>query len=222
MLTTHPFNSKRDVSDFVAHIKNDQRTTQDVNLLTSIFKLAFLMNVIVENNVRLHHKNYISGITYDILNSVIAIIDHKERYLYLNIRSMIEHIARIALDKCYNGSDFDGTVRRKDFDYLKKERASENWKYMHENYTKACQFIHSSPEAKLNIKAKFMDLLSNDSSTKPSKQIIHLQRIVSALSLIFIKYYELEISSVFYRSQGELKYILGASLYKEYELFAQR
>lgn len=54
------------------------------------------------------------------MNSILWFRFYKrERYLQLNIRSMVEHIARIALNKSYAGGDFDGTVRRVDFEYLK-------------------------------------------------------------------------------------------------------
>ncbi len=55
------------------------------------------------------------------MNSIISIVNLKERYLQLNIRSLVEHISRISLDKSYSGGDFDGCVRRKDFEFLKKK-----------------------------------------------------------------------------------------------------
>ncbi|MHB9805418.1 hypothetical protein [Pantoea ananatis] len=222
MLTHYPFGSKQDVERFILELEDDKWTAQDINLFRSIFKLACLLNIVINNINRLDHKSYINGMGYDILNSIIAIINSRERYLYLNIRSMIEHIARIALDKVYLGGDFDGTVRRKDFDYLKKEKADEGWKYLHDTYSRACHYVHSSPEARLNVTAKFLDLITQDSITRPSKQIVILQKIVSSMIFVFIKYYEVDISSVFYRSQSELKYLLGSSLYGKYEIIAGR
>lgn len=222
MLSTDPFNTRNDVARFKEEANRYCTNEQDINLLVSIFKLATLLNLVIKNNSTLSHKNYIHGIIYDTLNSVIAIFTLKERYLQLNVRSMIEHIARIALNKTYSGGDFDGTVRRKDFDYLKKNRVRENWSFMHETYTRACQYIHSSPEAGLNITATFMELMVKDHTTKVSKQILNLQKILSAIVKIFLIYFESEISATFFRSQGELKYLLGASLYREYETLSGR
>jgi hypothetical protein len=156
------------------------------------------------------------------LNSIIAIFSLRERYLHLNLRSIIEHIARIALNKTYNGNDFDGTVRRKDFDYLKEYRSNENWKFMHETYIRACHYVHSSPEARLNFTATFMELMEKDHTTKPSKQILNLQKVLSATIKIFIVYFEPDISATFVRSQGELQYLLGSSLYREYGIVSGR
>lgn len=222
MLSVDPFNTRDDVARFRQEVSKIFPNQQDINILISVFKLATLLNIVIKNDNNLNHKNFIYGIIYDTLNSIIAIFSLRERYLYLNIRSMIEHIARIALNKRYNGNDFDGTVRRRDFDYLKESRGGEGWKYMHDTYTRACHYVHSSPEAGLNFTATFAELIVNDHTTKPAKQILNLQKVLSSIIKIFIVYYESEISSTFFRSQGELKYLLGAALYKDYEILAGR
>lgn len=216
MLATHPFGSKVAVISFTCEAKKHYSNTQELNLLTNIFKLAVFLKVMVEQGNKLPHEYYINGVIYDTLNSIISIFELRERYLNINLRSLIEHISRIALNKAYNGGDYDDTVRRKDFEYLKKERPNQDWKYMHECYVHACHYVHSSPKANLNINAAFSDLLCKDSTTKPIKQIEKLHKILSSTIKIFIFYFESEISNTFYRNQGELKYVLGSSLYKEY------
>ena len=222
MLTKDPFNTRADIKQFIEEASKHTQSQQDLNLLVSIFKLMTLLNIVISHNDRLNHKVYVQGIVYDTLNSVIAIITKRERYLQLNIRSMIEHIARIALNKIDNGGDFDGTLRIKNFDHLKESRSIENWKYMHETYTRACHYVHSSPQANLNITSTFLELLKEDYTSKPSKQILNLQKVISAVIRIFLIYYTDEVSSTFYRSQGELKFLLGNSLYAHYEVTSGR
>lgn len=222
MLSVDPFNVRKDILRFKDEASKHCSCQQDLNLLISVFKLACVLNLVIERTGNVNHKSYIQGMIYDILNSLIAALQMRERYLHLNLRSIIEHIARIALNKVYKGDDFDGTVRRKDFDYLKKERAVENWKYMHETYIRACDYVHSSPKAGLDFSSKFLDLLLKDHVTKQSKQILTLQKLTSATIKIFIIYYEPEISSAFFRSQADLKYLLGSNLYKAYELQSGR
>lgn len=222
MLSTDPFNTRVDVAMFREEAQKRFDNKHDIDLLVSIFKLAMLLSLVINTHDRLNHKNYIQGIIYDVLNSIISIFLLRERYLHLNIRSIIEHISRIALNKNHNGNDFDGTVRRKDFIYLKKQRGNENWKFMHETYIRACHYIHSSPVAGLNITSTFTELMNKDCNTKISKQIIYLQKILSATIKIFIAYFEADISTTFYRSQSELEYLLGSSLYREYEITSGR
>ncbi|AGS59379.1 TPA: hypothetical protein ACKRES_001093 [Proteus mirabilis] len=186
------------------------------NLLISMFKHAVFYNVLTLLNESISHKNYIKGMTYDALNCIICLIQRRERSLHLNLRSIIEHSARIALNKSHVDNDFDGTVRRKNFDYLKQNKPNENWKYMHESYSRACQYIHSSPDANLNISATFTELLESDFTSKMPKQILSTQRIISEITKILITYLESDISNSFLRTQKELEFLLGKPTFAYY------
>lgn len=216
MLATHPFGSKVAVTRFTVEAKKHHSNTQELNLLISIFKLAVFLKVMIEQGNKSPYEYNINGIVYDTLNSIIAIFESRDRYLNLNLRSLIEHIARISLSNSFGGMDYDQTVRRKDFEQLKKENPNEGWKYMHECYSHACSYLHASPKANLNIDATFLELLCKDSTTKTIIQIEKTQKILSTAVKIFITNFQTEVSSVFIRNQGELKYMLGTSLYKEY------
>lgn len=217
MISHNPFGSKQQLMLFMSEVDNYFTKTQDKNLLASSFKLIFFLKLMVEHNPNIKHKRNINGAVYDSLNGLVAIFNSRERYLHLNLRSLIEHIARIALDKVYEGGEFDGSVRRKDFLHLKEKRTSENWKYMHETYTRACHYIHASPQANLNVNATFTDLLSKDSTSSQSKQIQLFQKVLSETVKIFLVYYYDEISNTFFRTQGELRFILGNALYIKYQ-----
>ncbi|EDP59468.1 hypothetical protein [Vibrio sp. AND4] len=217
MISRYPFGSQQELKVFMIVVEDKFIDLQDRNLLASSFKLIFFLKLMVEHNHNINHKRNINGAIYDSLNGIVSIFNSRERYLYLNLRSLIEHIARIALDKRYGSKDFDCSVRRNDFLYLKSEVASENWKYMHETYSRACHYIHASPKVNLNINATFTDLLYKDSTSTQSKQIRLFQKVLSETIKIFISYYYIDISNTFFRAQWELKFLLGNNLYKEYK-----
>ncbi|HIF9162523.1 TPA: hypothetical protein ACX6PK_003395 [Photobacterium damselae] len=217
MITYYPLGSKQELSAFMSYVEDNFTKTQDKNLLASSFKLILFLKLIIVNNPEIKHKKNINGAIYDSLNSLVAIFSKRERYLHLNLRSLIEHIARIALDKIDGGGDFDGSVRRKDFLNLKDQRTDENWKYMHETYIRGCHYIHASPQARLNVHATLNELISGDNTSSQSKQIALFQNVMSEVIKIFIVYYEEEISNTFLRTQNELRFILGNSLYKKFK-----
>ncbi|EKN4847061.1 hypothetical protein ACONXG_000576 [Yersinia enterocolitica] len=216
MLSHDPYNVRSEAMLFRSEIMKYISKEQDVNLLVSIFKHISLYNILIELNVNLNHKNHVKGIVYDALNSLVALLNKRERYLHLNLRSMIEHIARIALNKTYHGDDFDGTVRRKDFDFLKKNKSEENWQYMHNVYTNACYFVHFSPKANLNISAKFLQLLTNDLCSPQSKLISNLHKVSSAIMKTFLVYFHGDVGNTFFRAKTDLKFLLGNSLYSNF------
>ncbi|HGP1443659.1 TPA: hypothetical protein ACLGMU_004611, partial [Salmonella enterica] len=131
MLSNDPYGNRAETDRFRQEATKYLSDESDINTLVSVFKHVRIYSMIIEMNTNLSHKSHVKGIIYDSLNSIVAILNKRERYLHLNLRSMIEHIARIALNKTYSGGDFDGTVRRRDFDYLKSNRRNENWNYLH-------------------------------------------------------------------------------------------
>ncbi len=125
MLSNDPYSVRRESALFRVEVEKYIQTQHEANLMVGIFKSISFYNLIIDLETNINHRNHIKGLIYDILNSLVAILQKRERYLQLNIRSMVEHIARIALNKTYTGNDFDGTVRRADFDFLKQTKPLE-------------------------------------------------------------------------------------------------
>ncbi|EKJ7591511.1 TPA: hypothetical protein ACQJV5_002751 [Klebsiella pneumoniae] len=216
MFTQDPFNIGRDVNSFRAEVQKHLTSTDEINKSVSIFRQVSLCNTILNHTANLNHSSYIRGFIYDTLNSLIAIIKKRERYLQLNFRSMVEHVARISLNKNYNGGDFDQTVRRKDFDFLKAHQVDEGWAYLHNVYINACHYVHSSPKANLNVTSKFLSLMEGDCNSTQHKMVKKLHEVVSALMKVIIKYYYQNISNIFFRNKKDLEKIMGKSLYSYY------
>ncbi|ENO0290231.1 hypothetical protein ACAD15_001235 [Enterobacter bugandensis] len=190
-------------------IKSFQTDTRTENNLTSAYKHVLFLEFIHNSNPEISHKTFIKSIIYDVLSSITAILHKRERYLHLNFRSMIEHLARISLQKVDNGGDFDITVRTVDFENLKSTNTDENWAYMHSQYKQACGWLHSSSKVKLNITASFPDLLTSDSKSNAAKLSTHLQKMTTETLKIFFNYYVVEIQTSFYRTRGEMRYVVG-------------
>ncbi|MCR3695688.1 hypothetical protein M8456_11315 [Citrobacter portucalensis] len=219
MLSRDPFGLILDANSFREEVQKHLVSEDEKNKSLSVFKQASLCNTIITLTPNLNHSSYLSGYIYDTLNSIIAIIEKRERYLQLNFRSMVEHIARISLNKTTTGGDFDQTVRRRDFDFLKEHVMDENWHYLHDVYIHACHYVHSSPQANLNITARFRSLMDEDCNSTQHKMVIKLASVVHELMKVIIKHYHNEISNVFFRNRKDLEKILGKSLYAYYLTF---
>ncbi|MEG5433058.1 MULTISPECIES: hypothetical protein [Enterobacter cloacae complex] len=209
MLQRDPHGFRKDVKEFITLIKSFQTDTRTENNLTSAYKHVLFLEFIHNSNPEISHKTFIKSIIYDVLSSITAILHKRERYLHLNFRSMIEHLARISLQKVDNGGDFDITVRTVDFENLKSTNTDENWAYMHSQYKQACGWLHSSSKVKLNITASFPDLLTSDSKSNAAKLSTHLQKMTTETLKIFFNYYVVEIQTSFYRTRGEMRYVVG-------------
>lgn len=209
MLQRDPHGFRKDVKEFITMIKSFQVDIRTENNLTSAYKHVLFLEFIHNSHPEISHKTFIKSIIYDVLSSITAILHKRERYLHLNFRSMIEHLARISLQNVDNGGDFDITIRTLDFENLKSTNTDENWAYMHSQYKQACGWLHSSSKVKLNITASFPDLLKSDSKSNAAKLSTHLQKMTTEMLKIFFNYYVDEIQTSFYRTRGEMRYVLG-------------
>ncbi len=187
---------------------------RDESLIINCFKHIMLYNHISGEAV---FKQYLQGIIYDSLNSIISILSGKERYFYLNIRSLVENIARITLKKQPSSDSFSDFIRSDDFLFLKRNNNPTIWNYLHQVYSTACLYVHSSPDAQLNITHTFEQLMINDTCTNRISQIQKLQQTLNCVTKILIINFNTEISDVFIRTKRELKYLIGNSLFREYE-----
>jgi hypothetical protein len=214
MLQRDPHGFRKDVKAFIGLIKSFQVDIRTENNLTSAYKHALFLEFIHNSHPELSHKTFIKSIIYDVLSSITAILSKRERYLHLNFRSMIEHLARISLQKVDNGGDFDITIRTVDFDNLKATNTDENWTYMHSQYKQACGWLHSSSKVKLNITASFPELLNSDSNSNAAKLSTHLQKMTTEALKILFNYYVDEIKTSFYRAREEMRYVVGSHNYE--------
>ncbi|WP_411545844.1 hypothetical protein QM151_18945 [Klebsiella pneumoniae] len=216
MFTQDPFNIGRDVNSFRAAAQKNFPFIGEINKSVSIFRQVSLCNTILNHTANLNHSSYIRGFIYDTLNSLIAIIKKRERYLQLNFRSMVEHVARISLNKNYNGGDFCRAAGSRDFDFLKAHQVDEGWAYLHNVCSISSHYVHSSPKANLNVTSKFVSLMEGDCNSTQHKMVKKLHEVVSALMKVIIKYYYQNISNIFFRNKKDLEKIMGKSLYSYY------
>lgn len=219
MIDRDPFGLSKDVIAFRSVIEKHTLSNDEINKLINVFRQVSLCNLLVNHTQSLNHSSYIKGYIYDVLNSIISVLELRERYMQLNFRSMVEHIARISLNKVNSGGDFDQTVRRKDFDFLKRNVQDENWNYLHNVYINACHYVHSSPQANLNVSSRFFSLMHGDCNSSRQKMIANLFKVVSELMRIVIKYYHNQISDIFFRNPKDLNKFMGKSLHLHYSSF---
>lgn len=215
-LMSDPFCFQDDLDFFNDFLIDKNINESEINSLIYIFKKISICNILVNRYSELNSSSFLNGFIYDVLSSLVAILEKRERFFQLNLRSMIENIARVYLNKENKGGDFDLFVRKDDFDFLKKNSKVGDWFYLHNKYIKSCGFVHSSPSANLNIGSKFNELLDGDLVTDQRKMILKLFKVVKSLVDIVFYLYRSYISDIFYRNMSGLKKMVGDHFYMKY------
>lgn len=215
MLTTaDPYNFRNELLVLKELIAPYALNQNEHNLVINSFKHIMLYNHISGEPV---FHQYLQGLIYDSLNSLVSIFSGKERYFHLNIRSLVENIARIVLKKQQTDDVFSDFIRSEDFAFLKAKSQNVIWNYLHQIYSTACLYVHSSPSANLNVTHTFEQLMKDDTCTDRMTQIKKLQQTLNYVTTLLIINFNTEISDVFIRTRRELKFLIGNSLFKMYE-----
>jgi len=211
LLNKDPFGFRKELELFKESLKPYNLSDNVKQSFYSSYKRLVLIEFLITSNPEISHKKFLKSIIYDVLNSIVSIINNRERYFQLNIRSMVEHLARISLQKIDHGEHFDITIRLENFEYLKENKKDENWSYLHQQYTQACSWLHSSSKVNLNINYTFNELLSSDIKTTSKRMASHLNTLTNEIIRALFCYYYNEIGNIFLRNSKELKYLITPS-----------
>lgn len=209
ILQRDPHGFRKELDSFKDSIKeyNVENKVRD-NFYAS-YKRMILVEFLINSHPEISHKKFLKSIVYDVLSAVVSILHNRERYFQLNVRSMVEHTARISLQKVDSGGNFDITVRLQDFNSLKQINTNENWNYLHQQYTQACSWLHSSSNVGLNITATFNDLLISDVRSNSKRMSTLLNTLTNEILRTLFNYYSNHLKNAFYRSRSELRYLIG-------------
>lgn len=166
---------------------------------------------------RREESNFYINIVYDLLSALVSIINNQDRYFHLSIRSSIEQMARINLNR--NISEKKSCmIHITDFEYLKNNghcEAQQHWIKLYENYKNACLYVHGSPDSGIDFIATYNDLKNNKVKLNLKKFIKHLNAVCFHLINISIIHDGDLIRDIFWRNNSDLIYLLGKKLYDQ-------
>jgi hypothetical protein len=154
LLNKDPFGFRKELELFKESLKPYNLSDNVKQSFYSSYKRLVLIEFLITSNPEISYKKFLKSIIYDVLKSIVSIINNRERYFQLNIRSMVEQLARISLQKIDHGEHFDITIRLENFEYLKENKKDENWSYLHQKYS-GLQLVTLIVKSKFKYKLHF-------------------------------------------------------------------
>lgn len=223
ILSNDPMGIDKELLTFRSIAFEDNNIPQSYkNTVIFTFKKVILIDILVRSGwIESHSINTtMKNIIFDMMSAIISFVEKKERYFYLNMRSLVEHTARI--DASYILPEF--TIESGDYVHittdiiLKLEQAGDNnkWEYLRSLYKKSCQFIHGSSKSGMCLHSSFKSLKNGDADANFKVLINHLEKVSYLITKTLITHFYEELSNSMYRSTRFLKKLLGESLRKEW------
>lgn len=216
ILNNDPFGIKKEIN----LLRNDfLELGFPENERNSLIKsVKFILFFKILSNYR-EENNFYINMVYDLLNALVSIINNQDRYFHLSIRSSIEQMARIDLNRDVSNKK-SCMIHIYDFEYLKSNgcrKAQEHWEKLYENYKNACLYVHGSPDSGIDFIASYNELRNNKLKLNIKQFIKRLNAVCFHLITISSIHDKNLIQEIFWRNKSDLIYLLGEKLH--YQLY---
>lgn len=209
-MNNDPLGVRRECSVFSRTIQAGNIPSKYKNKITFISKKLIFFDLLVKGQELSQEICFIlKSIIYDFLSCFIAISERRERYVQVNLRSLVEHAARLQLRDVIDESVDKSYITKEKLDLLKSSFGKERWDNMHRVYKEACLFIHSSPKSGMELRTTYLEIKSGDKCIDYKKYCQTMEKTCATVSSIVTEKYGSQIINLFLRTRTELEYLLG-------------
>jgi hypothetical protein len=199
--------------DAFSTLLNNAKNLPDENNIKCITKYIIFLKGISEYGENRHYKN---SMICDLLMLMHSLTENSIRNFYQTYRSFVENFIRSVL----NLADNDSTGVRNLFNSLNEKfnssaEMNDIINYINGEYSKACNYVHSNITAKSNVYTFYSDILKADEMNidRLKSLIQQILTLMKKLSLFIIYKFPVIISTIFYKRNQELKFLIGSQNY---------
>ena len=209
LILTELLNVKSEIKNFIdelykfANNTNFNLKNEDEAFFRFISKRIIFFKYILYNKNTYSCKVLIS----DFFNLIISILENKERYIYLNERSIIEHYIRLILDSPSDKSSRELNLfknLKESYPYIFNE---DIYSLIRNEYSIASEFIHGNEILKNVLVTCFKDFTNNKKSHYNSLNYKNITNLINHFELAFLYSKTSLIDSAFYRKKYILEYL---------------
>lgn len=205
---------KTDIKDCINYLKNyaqkyNYKLKQvDEDFFTYILKhIIFFKKIYLCNN---NNKYFYKVIISDLFYYILAIISGKNRYIFLNERSIIENYVRIVTNTSVN----ENHVTDKVFNILKDKKfefdySIDDYSLIKSEYRHSCGFIHGAKILNESLSFCFFECEKCDELKNKEKYFQTVKKIIKIFDKMIISEYCDMIDISFFNEKTTLQYLLG-------------
>lgn len=191
---------------------SDIKPINEQNQIKFIVKKIILIRIILNENY-IEDKWFLEGVYADLLSLLETLSLNKKRYFQFNLRSLIENMLRVLLNK----KDKDKTGVRQLFYEAKTSQLSDSVSKLNNIYVKSNNFVHNNIESQLPLVRNYYELTHSKLKDKEiSSMLKNLEDTCKVLDQILIITYYQGIDNIFHRRRKSLRRLIGENNYYKY------
>ncbi|WP_434717563.1 hypothetical protein [Lactococcus lactis] len=206
---------QRDIDNFINYF--GEVNTQEIELFRFLGKKIIFLKLLQNNLPSSIEYTYIKQLTSDLLYLIKSYKDDEIRYIYLNIRSIIEAFARLFNEVEYGTNRVTMTVLLENInEYIMvnnlKDKSGKiiDYSRLKSLYSESCLFVHGDSSNKESLSEHYQSVLE-PKIVKKEKNKISRTIIFLLDTLIIISSYRFsnKINDYFVRKKDLLKFLVG-------------
>lgn len=152
-------------------------------------------------------KQKIKNIVSDLFFLIFSIFESKERYSYLNIRSIIENFARLIV---FKNSLEDEHITKVILAKQKEKISEEDYSFIVSEYRICCEYIHGGTRIDSTLILLIQEYFSKNKLTENRNKFYErLIKLIIIYEKVIITEFPNHVSGIFHRRKEILKFLIG-------------
>lgn len=204
---------KSNVSDFVNRLNEISQKESiileesDRAFFSMVAKHIIFLKYFITSLEKPKESNYIKTIISDLYFLVLSIINMEQRYIYVNIRSIIENSIRmftdISVEENYSTKDI--------FEKIKIEIGRNDYSLLKSEYRVACNYIHGGSLLEDKLVFVLDEYSQNNKMSSKEKNSFYSRicRLIKIFDRQIILHYSEYVNGCFHRRKSLMEYLIG-------------
>nr|DAS87825.1 MAG TPA: hypothetical protein [Caudoviricetes sp.] len=184
-------------------------TEADKNFFSFILRKILFYKKICKYWSNQKHLFSFKVIVSDLFSLIFTIIEKKERYCFLNERSIIENFTRILVSI----SIAEDYVTKNVLDKLKKETTNKEFSFINNEYINSCGYVHGSDILNGTLISFFSNNLSEkntkifNSTKKKCVFFLRIEKLLNIYEKLLICKFSDKIDGIFFKEKDVFEYM---------------
>ena len=191
----------------ISLVKNSDLQEADCSFFSVIAKEIIFLKYFLFSLREEKEKSFLKSIISDLYFLILSIIQLEQRYIYVNVRSIIENYIRLITSTTLE----DSFITKDIFENVKRDMTSDEYSLIRSEYRVACNYVHGGDLLSDDLAFVLSECFVKSGMTLHEKNAFYcrMKSILKIFNGIIIKKYAEQVNGCFHRTKSLMAYLLG-------------
>ncbi len=204
---------KNNISNFLVEIDEFSKKERiildesDMNFFCMVAKHIIFLKYFVLSLEKRNEIKYLNIIISDLYFLVLSLVKMERRYIYVNIRSIIENSMRmfvdISVEKNFSTKDI--------FERVRGKIGENDYRLLRSEYRVACNYVHGGNLLENNLAFVLNECFENCRMSRKEKNDFYARmcKLIKIFDREIVTHYTEAVNGCFHRRKSLMEYLIG-------------